>query len=310
MGRAMKSCVNGVAMTVLLPFILGGCGLNVPEKSLFRDDTSDPAKHYFSTQGEYEKKLVDHVVYELANAVYEGVQHSRLPWLADWGSSATLTISAENQSSLNPSTLLTQPFENVLHHFPSGLVTSNQSFSLAAGLNASANTTRVETIQFTMLNSVLIDWAKRNAQTAQSCTDLETGPMIDGDLKIRQFINDKAMIARLGTPASYTPWQWPIYNTFTESLTFVAIFGGNITPTWKLWNITTANTNPLLMAQATYTNTLIVTEGPIGTYPKQGVAAALNSNAQQQHNTQVQAGAIATSLQGQTQPLLVFTHPV
>jgi hypothetical protein len=127
--------------------------------------------------------------------------------------------------------------------------------------------------------------------------------MIDGDLKIRQFINDKAMIARLGTAASYTPWQWPIYNTFTENLTFVAIFGGNITPTWRLWNITAANANPLLTAQATYTNTLIVTEGPIGQYPSKGVAAALGTNAQAQHNAQVQAGAIATSIQGETQPL-------
>ncbi len=282
--------------------VLGGCGLTVPEKSVFRAEAPDPAVQYFSQQGLYEHKLVKHIVCELANAVYEGVEHSGLPWLVGWGTSVTLTISAENQSSFNPSVSFTEPFGNVLRHFSTGVVTASQSFSMPVGGNASANTTRTETIQFTMLNTALIQYAERKAQTYTECSDLADGVMIDGDLKIRNFINDKVMIAAFGPLASYTPADWPIYNTFTENLTFIAILGGNLTPTWKLWNVTAANTNPLLMAQATYTNTLVVTEGPIGTFPTQYAAPALSTSAQLQHNAQVQAAAIATSLQGQSQP--------
>jgi hypothetical protein len=161
-------------------------------------------------------------------------------------------------------------------------------------------------------NSKLFEVGRDKSPSASDCAPLEHGAMIDGDLKIREFIYDKAVIAYFnnGNPAPVkNPADipkvptWPLYNTFTETITFVATLSGNITPSWKLArfsNNTGAGT--LVSAQRTYTNAVVITIGPIGTQPSAIAAAALSQSAQNQHNTQVQGGATATAIQGQPGP--------
>jgi hypothetical protein len=286
---------------------LASCGLYVPAKSM-RNDIPDPESPYHTAQGDYENKLVIHLTCEIANGLTAANSSFHLPWLVSpkWGTSLTLTITAQEQSGLSPGVSFINPMRNVVTPFPvGGNVTSSQSFSLGAGGTASANATRTETIQFTFVNSELLRVGRKFPST---CSEWEDGPMIDGDLKIREFIYDKAIIARTGNASLYMgrpynpglAWKWPVYNTFTETINFVSTLSGNVTPSWKLArfsNNTGAGT--LLNAQRTYTNQLIITIGPIGTPPSNNAPAALSNSAQNQHNAQVQGGATATSIQGQ-----------
>jgi hypothetical protein len=144
------------------------------------------------------------------------------------------------------------------------------------------------------------------------CGNKGAGVLIDGDLKIREFIYDKAQIIAAGNGL----WDVknPPYNAWTEEITFVSAYGGTATPTWKLARISANTSSNLVVAQRTNTNDLIITLGPLDSCqqkppphaaqpacppdaangPLQLTAAAMN-----QHNARVQANAIATSTAGQ-----------
>jgi hypothetical protein len=92
--------------------------------------------------------------------------------------------------------------------------------------------------------------------------------------------------------------RWPLFNTFTEELTFLAAVGGTFTPTWKLARITADTSGSLLSAERTYTNDLIVTVGPVAQCGNETTPAVLTSAAQAQHNSKVTAAAIAVSISG------------
>ena len=186
-------------------------------------------------------------------------------------------------------------------------------FSASIGVSGAATATRTETIQFTYLNSDLITLGKNYP----SCEKLRSGAMIDGDLKIRQFILDKALIAKYGNASLFDnrsvgfkkelgnqkplyTWQWPVFNTFTEEITFLAAYGGNFTPSWKLATLAADTTGSLLSAERTYTNDVIITIGPVGGVPSPLVPLALDGPSQNQHNARVQGNAIATSIQSQS----------
>jgi hypothetical protein len=284
----------------------------VPAKS-FRAEAPDD-KPTYSEQGAYESLIVGHVACEIAIGIAQA-QTFGLPWLNKWGTSVTLTITAEDQSGINPGVSLVTPLRNVIRTFPSGgNVNLSQSFSLGLGASGAATATRTETIQFTYLNSDLLTLANNYP----SCDKLRTGAQMDGDLQIRQFIFDKALIAKSGNaslfdktsvgfkqelagkPKPLVSWQWPVFNTFTEEINFVAAYGGNITPSWKLATITADTAGSLVSAERTYTNDLIITVGPLGGgVPSETQPIALSTGAQNQHNARVQGNAIATSIQSQ-----------
>jgi hypothetical protein len=257
---------------------LGSCGLYVPEKSLTVDDTPGNRESAF---GSYENGMVVHVYCELGKALLKANRDFNLAWLRDWGTAVTLTITAQEQSSLNPGVSFINPLPN------------SQSFSTSLGVSGSANATRTETIQFTYINRVLM----AQAALTPPCKSRQGAIMIDGDLKIAQFIYDKAEVAFSGNAAT-APAKWPLYNTFTEDLNFVATYGGNATPTWKLIHLSANTVSSLVSAQRSYTNELVITIGPISKYPSNREAAQLGAAAASQHNARVSAGAIATSIKG------------
>jgi hypothetical protein len=209
---------------------------------------------------------------------------------------------------------------------------SSQSFSFNLGGTASANALRTETIQYTFRNIDLLNFYKRNG----SCVDDIHGVMIDGNLKIREFIYDKALIAfssniqlvppkdNHAVPGHAVPghaiYQIPPYNTFTEEITFVASYGANVTPTWHLARFSANTSSNLLLGQRTNTNDLVITLGPVkcpsppGAPPPPPGASPLPpgpqcpedgpvvlvDTAMNQHQARVQANAIAVSVTGQT----------
>jgi hypothetical protein len=292
-------------LILTVPLVCGGCGALVPEKNLLSPDHIDNPETGASSGGRYEDVIVRHIVCEIASGIWEATQNPYfyVPWLKrhDWGTSVTLTITVTEQEALNPGVSFATPLANRIFTFPSGgSVTAPQSFSFGVGASASANATRTETIQFTYANDVLWTHAKLNANPkngTMSCEDYQKGIFVAGDLKIRQFIYDKAVIATANNVSSANN-GYPPFNTFTDDVTFIASFGGNITPTWKLARISANTTGTLLSGSRTSTNEVIVTIGPIETYASEKKPAQLAAGAQNQHNAHVQARANATAITG------------
>jgi hypothetical protein len=184
------------------------------------------------------------------------------------------------------------------------------------GGTAAANSLRTETIQYTFKNSDIIKYYD------PICASEIDGVMIDGDLKIREFIYDKALIAASGNASLVgtgpDAWKLVPFNTFTEEITFVAAYGGSVTPTWKLARFSANSSSNLLVSERTNTNDLIITLGPLKAptpppccCPKPAMCpkptpdnlngpVILADSAMNQHQARVQAAAIAVSITGQT----------
>jgi hypothetical protein len=273
---------------------LTGCGLYTPDKDPFTSDAISPSND--TRQGNYESGIVDHVTCEISQGLKEA-KRLQIPWLEDWGTTVTQTITVEDQTGLSPGFSSIKPLQNVVVPFSTGgNVISPQSFSFSVGGTASVNALRTETIQYTFRNRDIVNYL---------CADEKrTGVLIDGDLKIREFIYDKATIAALGNANAYgngkSLFRRPPFNTWTEEITFVAAYGASLTPTWKLARITANTSSNLFVTERTNTNDLIITLGPLAPVGPANTAISLNSAAMNQHNARVQANAIAVSVTGQS----------
>jgi hypothetical protein len=275
---------------------LAGCGLYTPSKDPFKSDT--PTREVpIPEQAAYELRIVEHVECEIALGLYQA-KRLNLPWLMDWGVTVTQSITAEDQSGLAPGLTFVQPMQNAIFTFPTGgNVVSPQSFSVSVGATASANALRTEMIQYTFSNRDLLRLIGPDCLSHQP-----SGVLIDGDLKIREFIYDKAVIAASNNAIlSGSASQRPSFNTWTEEITFVAAYGGTATPTWKLARLTANASSNLVVAERTNTNDLIITLGPLGAgQPKKDSPLELTQSAMTQHNARVSAAAIAVSISGQS----------
>jgi hypothetical protein len=311
-----------------LTAVLSGCGLYTPSKDPLGDSSPRGSPAEGSSQGAYESAIVDHVTCEIGEGL-KATEPLKLPWIEKWGTSVTQTITVEDQSGITPGVTFIKPLENAIFHFPTGgAVTSPQSLSFSLGVSGSVNALRTETIQYTFRNTDILKYEKY-----ASCDQQRTGVLIDGDLKIREFILDKATIAAHGPAALQKPGGYDIspFNTFTGEITFVAAYGGTFTPTWKLARVSANTSSNLLIAERTVTNDLVITLGPllcpdktkpdkkppIQKYPelvqiwpstdacknkeeREEQPVELSAAAMTQHNARVQAAAIAVSVTGQT----------
>jgi hypothetical protein len=250
----IKGKISPGFLALVILGALAACGLYTPDKDPFSSDAPTPPNYIQTRQGNYEDGLVDHVVCEITQGLIEARKLQRIPFFeSGWGTSVTLTITVEDQTGLSPGISLIKPLPNIIFPFSTGgNVTSAQSFSLNVGGTASVNALRTETIQFTVKNEDLINYP---------CDIKRSGILIDGDLKIKEFIYDKALVVRQGNGlwrGNYIP-----YNTWTEEITFVSAYGGTATPTWHLARIAANASANLFTAQRTNTNDLIITLGPL-----------------------------------------------
>lgn len=277
--------------------LLAACGAFVPQKYLAPDSVAPSG---YSEDGKIENAIVNHIQCEISKGIWrvwsERSHLNHVAWLyagapgtplhsgkstashqgtkskspssvASWGTSVTLSLTFDEQSGLNPGVSIISPFQNGFKVFPAtegGNVSSPQSFTLGLGASATAHATRVETIQFTYTNADLLNWAqKRFSIDRDACNKTNTGIMIDSDLKIDDFIYDKATIATLGGVIGIITRNSPPFNTFEEQITFVALLGGNVTPTWKFFRTAVDSNATLLSATRTNTNAITITLGPV-----------------------------------------------
>jgi hypothetical protein len=285
--------------------IVSGCGTYTPDKDPFSSDI--PVEEGgLSRQGNYENNIVIHVVCEISQGLRLAKSLNIHRLINDWGATVTQSITVEDQTGVAPGITAITPLPNRIFTFPTGgNVTSAQSFSFSIGGTASGNALRTEMIQYTLRNRDILD------STGPTCNHY-SGAMIDGDLKIREFIYDKAQIwafnSASGVGHGPSAYQLNPFNTFTEEVTFVASYGGSFTPTWKLARISANASSNLVVGQRTNTNDLIITLGPVKTrdskgnmidYSRGNTPVQLEDFAVNQHQARVQAAAIAVSVIGQ-----------
>jgi hypothetical protein len=278
---------------------LAGCGLYTPEKDPFVANGTNPDDT--TVQGNYESGIAFHVQCEVTQGLAAAWDAFHLPWLKTWGTTVTQTITVEDQSGLSPGITSVTPLRNVVFPFATGgNFVAAQSFSASIGATASANALRTETIQYTFRNSDLFKYID-----PKTCNTYAGKVLIDGDLKIKEFIMDKATIAALGNDTLFgngpSAIKRPVFNTLTEEITFVAAYGGSATPTWHLARFTANTASNLLIGERTNTNDLIITLGPLESRePKKDSPVTLVTAAMNQHNARVSASAIAVAVQGQS----------
>jgi hypothetical protein len=264
---------------------VGGCGLYVPEKFPFNSDKL--------SQGYFENTIVNNIKCELHKGVqdtlsyYEKVDPSiraRIQWLRQWGALVQLKITADELSGLTPGVSFMRLYPN------------SQNISLGLAASGGAHATRVETISFTVSFNELLT----QEHPIKTCAEDENGVLIQSDLKIAQFIFDKAFIATHPGSVAEFKTVGPPYTVLSDEITFVASFGGSVTPTWKFATIAADSSGTLLSATRTKTDDVIITLGYV-THEATAVSpVVLSMDAQTIHNALVTGSAVGTSNQSNT----------
>ena len=239
------------------------------------------------------------IVNQIKCELHKGVQTAlgsnpvtgyNVDWLKTWGAKVTLTVTADEKGAIAPGLTFIEPFQNAVTAFSNGNVTSAQSFSLATGAAASAEGARRESIQFTYSFAELL-----NEPPIKTC-DNERGILIHSDLKIAEFIENKAFIA--GVPGSVGEGgPSSPYSVFSDEITFIVAYGGSLTPVWRLVRFSGSSNSPLLSATRTKTQDVIITLSGLEKSPDPSTAPRLNQEGQSVHSSLLTGQAISGALQ-------------
>jgi hypothetical protein len=250
----------------LLGSALGACGLYVPEMQEWYEP---PEKQKIN-----ENLIINHVKCELhkgmdeALAKYYGAGKRSgfsAEWFKSWLATVTLKLTVDEKSSINPGISWVRTFSDV------------RSFTLGAGFNASSDATRVETISFTYPLKDL-----RSAGKIVGPCENPSEALITGDLKIGQFIDKKVFLTTVPGTIVGT------YSAFSYEVTFVVVYGGAATPTWKLVDITANPDSPFVNASRSRTHDVTITFAPPGDKAQEEAASL--------HNAALIGQAVASAL--------------
>ena len=251
-------------------------------------------------EGRAEANIVGNIRCEIANGLYHAslVRHSgknNVAYLSTtWGTQITLKLIWDETSGASPSLSFIHPRGGM------------QSFSIGPGGSLSAHATRVETVTFLFENADLVksvqdylDNPKNKDKLLPDCTTRETGTMVESDLKIGDFIVDKATIASTGIASTEDPSK-PPFTTFQEDLTFVGAFGGSLTPTWKLTRFASNTNGNLLSVTRTTTGDVLITLGALATDDHGNIQHRLGEPSASQHTAAIIGGATASQQNSQS----------
>lgn len=279
----------GALLVAVAATALSGCGLYLPYKDLLAANTIDP-RNGMSREGKIESNIIANVRCEITKGLYRALATGKVPWLVGWGTSVSLNLTWEESSNVNPGLLYTTPFGS-----------GSDVFSVSGGVSGSAHATRYEAITFTLENKTLLREAMltSHAQQGLDCTALEEGVTVQSDLRIDEFIYDKASIAG-GHEARTRPIEYPQFSTFQETITFTVSVGGNVTPSWKFVRLSVNPSGDFLTANRTKTSQIIITLGPLAKPATPASGAELAVQAAVQHDAAIAGSATAAAIRSQS----------
>jgi hypothetical protein len=245
-----------------LPLAVAGCGTGVPGIQEFwggpEDTTTKIQQISFQAQCEIGKSLEQ--IFKVDADLHKSPDHPRLEFIKDnWAVQVNWILIADEKSTLTPSLGLTTPFANSIKIFPTGPVTSPQSFSLGLGGIVSS-----EAIKNYKLNYFykIKDLVKTDFIHAKCLPDAPANAslFVQSDLQIYQFLAASFNVQTAGIADYYNVRS---SNGLVDDIKFEIVTNGNVTPTWKLVNITNSGSAALFAMNRDRTQEVIVSFGPI-----------------------------------------------
>jgi hypothetical protein len=236
-------------------------------------------------------------------------------WLDAWAAKVNLKLQVDESATLAPSISITEPWANHISTFPAGgPVSTSRAFSLPLAISGVNKATRTETIGFVfgfadLKADAREGWrikaaaekrpfsaeaedAYRRAQAAAACPASD-GSMMDGDLKIYEFIRSKVQVSRVPGVIPRGADRSP-FDVFNYEVQFAVTRAGSASPGWKLYPIAINQAAPLLAGSRTRTDDMLLTLGV-----KQG--EGLSQAAEDAHLAGLIGQEVARSLQNQPQ---------
>ncbi|ANC86667.1 hypothetical protein A7E77_07035 [Sphingomonas sp. NIC1] len=282
-----------IGLLAVLGAGLGGCATMTPD---FRSNSQTAPEQWLSQQ-----HLIFHIQCQLANAVAKAEKFDqdnavnvpperRAAWLGQWGAKVSLVLSVNNKNNFSPSLSATTPLENAVTVFTkNGNVTTGQNRSLGLGFSWSADATRTETIgfyySFEDLKKLTLDPTKCKPNT---------GPYLASDLKIDDFLM-KGLDMSFQPDALLRKDGESPYTTFTYQVKFIVTTGGNLTPAWKLVELSANQSGNLFAASQIKTDELTITMGKVVTDDKGNKVPRKDFD--DQHFANLVGQAVANALQ-------------
>jgi hypothetical protein len=271
--------------------VLSGCGILVPDikEAWDSDKPKDEQSQEFPAAGQIELQIKTRIFCELEHAVqYVNANYpvsrgsspnnlkpfARNPIPLDWLAQISLSLQVDESASLNPGVVLTQTLPNASQVFgPGNTVTTPQSRSLGFGGTLSSTATRIDKFNPSYTISYLMTRETKNSICQQKDPFANTGwakssPFIlEGDLGIRKWLEGAVMTDVL-IPSQPGPKGGSggggslKTDAYSYEIKFVIVSNGNVTPTWKLMQVSANTSGTFFSTGRTRTHDLIITIGP------------------------------------------------
>ena len=249
---------------VLLTGLLSGCGTRTPSLLAFSSSTNDA------------KVAVNHVVNEVKCEIIQGVvkvldedkaiaerdgTRRKLDWFEEWSAKVTLTIIAEETSTLTPNLVYTDPLSSVVETFSNGTaVTTPRALTISAGGVLSSKATRTEKLDFFLSFRDFLEYENPNASLANVCEHMGGGPL-ESDLKLGEWIEVATFANQTNSIVAPLDRKFPM-SVISHEVSFVVKANANATPGWKLVPVSFNQGNsPFFFTERVKTDTVLVTMG-------------------------------------------------
>ena len=240
---------------------LTGCGTQVPQVGEVWEDVSITSDMELRIKQNIFCETIDAIRYARKYLTVDG--RPALP--EDFGVQMQINLTLDETGALNPGITYTDPLRNAIVNG----ATAAQSFSLSAGGTVSSTATRTDTT-YSYYNVGKISAPGANVGI---CSDSQLDPIrqrgapfFKSDLGIKDYLSQVLPginLFKSSAPAKGGAGKTAKLDVFSYEIKFVVVTNGNITPTWKLVNITANSGNlPLLNLGRTRTHDLILTFGP------------------------------------------------
>jgi hypothetical protein len=281
-----------LVLAVVCAGAVGGCGLTVPEMQEFYQAREEQQldENYIINRVKCELHLaVQKIFKSYAKGNYTG---NDISWFKKWGAKVNMKITVDEKSALKPGASFKKLLPTAHTTLANGEVLDTaQSFSLGLGLNVSSDATRVEQVEFTYRFKDLL--AERPIVSCEQQGNF----LIKGDLKIGQFINNKIFLAAV--PGTVTPPYGGVpYSVFSYQITFVVSYGGGITPSWTLVQVSANPDGDFASVSRIRTHDLTITLAAVDQGPPTTVAR-LSPDGEAVHMSQLIGQAVAIRNQSQ-----------
>jgi len=255
----VRSTPAARAATLAVAAFVSSCATSVPEMHRF----GQTPRRELAREGD----LVVHIKCELTRALQlirkeEAANPNAggysTAWLDKWGAKINLKLQVDESAAIAPSLTPIDPLENVVKVFSKGgAVTIPQSASVALGAQLSSHATRTETIGIYYRFADLL----ADQEVTEPC-EPPGAHLIDGDLKIYDFLRSKVQISRVPGVVPRAAGASP-FDVFNYEVQFVVTGSGGLTPGWKLATVLINPTAPFLSGQRSRTDDMIITMGEV-----------------------------------------------